>query len=143
MQDYLVSVGSTYGKCRIFNLIASFTTAMKIRYLPYIGHVAGLDFVVLLNLVQAPFDDINTLPERTTTWLRLLGWLCLALCLQYCHPSVDPLAKGVADKKISQFEIVGYCDLLIDKAGTYHVVFQENPAIGKLVFLLQYVIRQG
>ena len=31
--------------------------------------------------------------------------------------------------------MAGYCDLLIDKAGAYHVVFQESPAIGKPVFI--------
>ena len=79
---------------------------------------------------------MNNLYKRLTTGVHSLGWVCLALVLQCCHPSVDPQVKGsVADKKISQFERAGYCDFLIDKAGVYHVVFQESPAIGKPVFI--------
>ena len=46
-------------------------------------------------------------------------------------------ASGSADSviKISQFDHAGYCDFLIDKSGNYHTVFQENPAIGKPVFI--------
>ncbi|RZM20963.1 MAG: exo-alpha-sialidase [Pedobacter sp.] len=40
-----------------------------------------------------------------------------------------------AQQKISQFERAGLCDLLIDKAGVYHAVFQESPAIGKPMFI--------
>ena len=79
---------------------------------------------------------MNNLYKRLTTGVRSLGWVCLALILHCCHPSIDPQVKGsVADKKISQFERAGYCDFLIDKAGAYHVVFQESPAIGKPVFI--------
>lgn len=79
---------------------------------------------------------MNNLYKRLTTGVHSLGWVCLALVLHCCHPSVDPQVKGsIADKKISQFEMAGYCDLLIDKAGAYHVVFQENPAYGKPVFI--------
>lgn len=68
-------------------------------------------------------------------WIRSFCWFVLALCLQQCHPK-DPQPTGsVADKKISQFERAGYSDFLIDKAGTYHVVFQESPDNGKPVFI--------
>jgi hypothetical protein len=36
---------------------------------------------------------------------------------------------------LSQFERAGMCDLLIDKAGLYHAVFQESQDIGKPVFI--------
>jgi len=36
---------------------------------------------------------------------------------------------------ISQFERVGYSDLLIAKNGTYHAVFQESPANGKPIYI--------
>ncbi len=65
---------------------------------------------------------------------RLAGLLVIvstALLTQGCGGN----SHTAADAKISQFEMAGYCDFLIDKAGTYHVVFQENPAIGKPVFI--------
>ena len=40
-----------------------------------------------------------------------------------------------AQPNISQFERAGLCDFLIDRAGIYHAVFQESPAIGKPVFI--------
>lgn len=49
--------------------------------------------------------------------------------------NVARFPRPATGKKISQFEQAGYCDLLIDKAGRHHVVFQENPAIGKPVFI--------
>ncbi len=74
--------------------------------------------------------------SRLATWMRSLCFVCLALCLQHCHSNTDPQPTGsVADKKISQFEQAGYSDFLIDKAGAYHVVFQESPDIGKPVFI--------
>ena len=46
-------------------------------------------------------------------------------------------SSGQADKviKISQFNMAGYCDFLIDKSGIYHTVFQESPDIGKPNFI--------
>lgn len=38
-------------------------------------------------------------------------------------------------QKVSQFERAGLCDLLIDKNGIYHAVFQESPDIGKPTFI--------
>ena len=38
-------------------------------------------------------------------------------------------------QKISQFEKAGLCDLLIDKSGTYHAVFQEQPDFNKPKFI--------
>ncbi len=40
-----------------------------------------------------------------------------------------------AQQKISQFERAGLCDFLIDKAGTFHAVFQESPDNGKPIFI--------
>ncbi len=78
---------------------------------------------------------MNNQYRLLAAWLRPLCLVCLALGLQQCHPK-DPQPTGsVADKKISQFERAGYCDFLIDKAGTYHVVFQESPDNGKPVFI--------
>ncbi|MEO7309654.1 MAG: sialidase family protein [Chitinophagaceae bacterium] len=37
--------------------------------------------------------------------------------------------------RISQFEKAELCDLLIDKAGVYHAVYQEKPDFGKPVFI--------
>jgi hypothetical protein len=55
------------------------------------------------------------------------------LMLISCTHSNDSLqAQG---QKISQFERAGLCDFLIDKSGTYHVVFQESPANGKPLFI--------
>ncbi len=39
------------------------------------------------------------------------------------------------NNRLSQFEKAGMCDLLIDKNGTYHAVFQESPANGKPIFI--------
>ena len=36
---------------------------------------------------------------------------------------------------ISQFERAGLCDLLVDKNGVYHTVFQESPAGDKPTFI--------
>jgi hypothetical protein len=44
-------------------------------------------------------------------------------------------AIGQQQQRISQFERAGLCDLLIDKSGIYHAVFQESPANGKPVFI--------
>lgn len=38
-------------------------------------------------------------------------------------------------KTVSQFSRAGLCDLLIDKNGVCHAVFQESPAIGKPTFI--------
>lgn len=38
-------------------------------------------------------------------------------------------------QRISQFEKAGLCDLLIDKSGIYHAVFQESPDHGKPMFI--------
>ena len=38
-------------------------------------------------------------------------------------------------QKISQFEKAGFCDLLIDKSGIYHAVFQEQPDYNKPRFI--------
>jgi hypothetical protein len=43
-----------------------------------------------------------------------------------------PLAKC---QVVSQFERAGMCDLLIDKAGVYHAVFQESPDRDKPTFI--------
>lgn len=38
-------------------------------------------------------------------------------------------------QKLSQFEKAGLVDMLIDKAGRYHVVFQESPDYGKPTYI--------
>ena len=43
-----------------------------------------------------------------------------------------PLAKC---QVVSQFERAGMCDLLIDKAGVYHAVFQESPDIAAIAYM--------
>ncbi len=42
---------------------------------------------------------------------------------------------SVAAQTLSQFEKAGLVDLLIDKTGKYHAVFQENPDNGKPTFI--------
>lgn len=59
--------------------------------------------------------------------------LILCFLLAACSNSSDTaIAQG---QKISQFEKAGLCDLLIDKSGIYHAVFQEMPALGKPLFI--------
>lgn len=59
--------------------------------------------------------------------------LMLCLLLIGCSHSND--TANAQGQKISQFERAGYCDFLIDKSGTYHVVFQESPDNGKATFI--------
>lgn len=58
----------------------------------------------------------------------------IACCLLLVSCSQNP-ETAQAQQKISQFEKAGLCDLLIDKAGTFHAVFQESPDYGKPVFI--------
>ena len=60
--------------------------------------------------------------------------LFFAILLISCSHSSSP-ADAQIQKKISQFGHAGLCDFLIDKSGVYHIVFQENPAIGKPIFI--------
>jgi hypothetical protein len=68
--------------------------------------------------------------------LFVFVYLALLSCAHHSSPGIvnDPDGKATV-LKISQFDHAGMCDLLIDKNGTYHAVFQENPAIGKPVFI--------
>ncbi|MEP6673641.1 MAG: hypothetical protein ABJA78_00740 [Ferruginibacter sp.] len=58
--------------------------------------------------------------------------LFISLMLTACTGSNSP---AQAQNKISQFERAGLCDLLIDRSGVYHAVFQESPANGKPLFI--------
>ena len=63
---------------------------------------------------------------RRPTYLSIclfLACLCYACC------------ASAQQKKVSQFESAGLCDLLIDKSGVYHAVFQESPGSGKPLFI--------
>ncbi|MGC4101319.1 hypothetical protein [Ferruginibacter sp.] len=66
---------------------------------------------------------------------RSTNLLFIVLLFIGCSNAGDNTAKAQGQQKISQFERAGLCDFLIDKNGTYHVVFQESPAIGKPVFI--------
>jgi hypothetical protein len=103
--------------------------------MPYRNRVARGEFCAITK-PRGPHVSPMTNPYKlVAAWMCPLYLVCLALCLQQCHPK-DPQPTGsVADKKISQFEKAGYSDFLIDKAGTYHVVFQESPDNGKPVFI--------
>ena len=64
--------------------------------------------------------------------------LLLSVVFSSCKLLPDELSpkdEPPSEVLISQFERVGYSDLLIDKNGTYHAVFQESPAIGKPVYI--------
>jgi hypothetical protein len=52
-----------------------------------------------------------------------------------CQNSESKSTTIDSETRLSQFERAGYSDLLIDKAGIYHAVFLESPAIGKPVFV--------
>lgn len=49
-------------------------------------------------------------------------------------PDPDPGGKD-APAVLSRFNRAGYSDLLIDKSGTYHAVFQESDNIGRTVYV--------
>jgi len=65
--------------------------------------------------------------------MRISTFIFILLFLSSCvFTSNKPLAQN---KTISQFEKAGWSDLLIDKNGVYHAVFQEYPDIGKPLFI--------
>jgi hypothetical protein len=62
-----------------------------------------------------------------------LNLLLFSILIISCSgPGSSADAQG---KPVSQFHMAGLCDLLIDKTGVYHAVFQETPAIGKPKFI--------
>src|ERR1700710_1903136 len=68
--------------------------------------------------------------------MSMLAYLALLSCSHHNAAGITTDAGGKATVvKISQFDHAGMCDFLIDKNGSYHAVFQENPAIGKPVFI--------
>jgi len=62
-----------------------------------------------------------------------LNLLLFSLLLISC--SSAGTTADAQSKPVSQFNRAGLCDLLIDKSGVYHAVFQESPAIGKPTFI--------
>ncbi len=65
---------------------------------------------------------------RTSTYLLFISLFLI------CISSAESVS-GQAQQKISQFASAGLCDLLIDKSGVYHAVFQEVPGSGKPMFI--------
>jgi len=62
--------------------------------------------------------------------------IILLLCSLFIISCSGPGSSADAQSKpVSQFHMAGLCDLLIDKSGVYHALFQETPAIGKPKFI--------
>lgn len=66
--------------------------------------------------------------------MRIPSNLLFVLFLFVACSNASDIARAQG-QKISQFEKAGLCDLLIDKSGVYHAVFQESPDFGKPLFI--------
>jgi hypothetical protein len=67
--------------------------------------------------------------------MKYLSFKLLLLSLFVISCSSMGTTADAQKKTVSQFSRAGLCDLLIDKNGVCHAVFQESPAIGKPTFI--------
>lgn len=66
--------------------------------------------------------------------MKLLSLPLLVLVSISCT-NLSTQTQAQNQKKVSQFDRAGLCDLLIDKSGIYHAVYQESPDNGKPTFI--------